>query len=100
VAWTTTFILVLLIAGMVGMQVLEMRKAAAVGAVPWMAVMGSALPLVDVLWKLSLLVATLSTVGIFLRLRTSSLTEIQLRLASLEEMLASQPDARSRGGSP
>jgi uncharacterized membrane protein len=38
---------------------------------------------------LGLLVAILSTVGIFLRLRTASLSEIQLRLAALEEMIAS-----------
>jgi hypothetical protein len=64
-----------------------------VGAVPWITVMGSAMPLVDVLWKLSLLVAAVSTVGIFLRLRTASLTEIQLRLAALEEMLAARADS-------
>jgi hypothetical protein len=46
------------------------------------------MPLFDVLWKLSLLVAGLSTVGIFLRLRTASLSEIQLRLAALEELVA------------
>jgi len=33
------------------------------------------------------LIATLSTIGIFLRLRTASLIEIQLRLAALEEIL-------------
>jgi hypothetical protein len=39
------------------------------------------------------LVATLSTIGIFLRLRTASLTEIQLRLAALEDVLGAQADA-------
>jgi hypothetical protein len=92
-AWATTFIIVLLVAVMTGISLVEMRKAQMLGAVPWMAVMASAMPLIDVLWKLSLLVAALSTVGIFLRLRTASLTEIQLRLAALEEMLASRPDS-------
>jgi hypothetical protein len=92
-AWVTTFIIVLLVAVMTGISVFEMRKAQMLGAVPWMTVMASAMPLIDVLWKLSLLVAALSTVGIFLRLRTASLTEIQLRLAALEEMLASKPDS-------
>src|ERR1700746_1191262 len=73
-AWITTFVIVLLVAVMVGIQVVEMAKAANAGAVPWMTVVGSAMPLVDVLWKLSLLVAALSTVAIFLRLRSSSLT--------------------------
>jgi hypothetical protein len=77
-------------------SVVEMTKAGLLGAVPWMTVMASAMPLIDVLWKLSLLVATLSTVGIFLRLRTASLTEIQLRLAALEEMIASRPDSPQR----
>ena len=93
-AWSTTVFLVLVVAAMVSVQVVEMTKAGLLGAVPWMTVMASAMPLVDVLWKLSLLVATLSTIGIFLRLRTASLTEIQLRLAALEEMIASQPDSR------
>ena len=52
----------------------------------------SAMPTVAVLGILSLLVATLSTVGIFLRLRTASLSEIQLRLAALEEMIVSHLD--------
>jgi hypothetical protein len=49
-------------------------------------------------WKLSLLVAGLSTVGIFLRLRTARLAEIQLRLAALEEMLAKAPEPPDSGG--
>ena len=97
-AWTLTFVLVLIIAVIVGVQVVGLVKAVMLGAVPWMAVMASAMPLVDVLWKLSVLVAGLSTIGIFLRLRTSSLAEIQLRLETLEQMLASKPDSASRGG--
>lgn len=51
------------------------------------AVYDAALPLVAVVGVLSLLIATLGTVGIFLRLRTASLSEIQLRLANLEDMV-------------
>ena len=93
IAWSVTFLLVLLVAGLVGMQATQMARAAQVGMVPWATVVGSVMPLIDVLWKLSLLVAGLSTVGIFLRLRTASLTEIQLRLAALEAMIASKPDS-------
>jgi hypothetical protein len=93
IAWSVTFGLVLLVAVLVGVQVTEFTKGARSGQVPWAVVIGSAMPLVDVLWKLSLLVAGLSTVGIFLRLRTASLTEIQLRLAALEAMIASKPDS-------
>ena len=94
IAWSVTFALVLLVAALVGVQVYDMTRLARVGAVQWSTVLGSAMPLIDVLWKLSLLVAGVSTVGIFLRLRTASLAEIQLRLAALEAMLASKPDVR------
>jgi len=60
-----------------------------------MTVAGMAMPLIGVLWTLSLLVSALTTVGVFLRLRTASLSEIQLRLAALEEMLTAQSDAPS-----
>ena len=92
-AWTTTFVVVLVIAVLVGLQVAALARAHMLGLESWSMVIASAMPLLDVLWKLSLLVAALSTVGIFLRLRTASLTEIQLRLAALEEMLAKGPDS-------
>lgn len=91
-AWTITFILVVILAVMVCVQVAQMAKGAMAGAVPWLAVVGVAMPLVIVVGLLSVLVATLSTIGMFLRMRTASLTEIQLRLAALEGMLASQGD--------
>jgi hypothetical protein len=53
---------------------------------------GAAMPGLIVLGLLSVLVATLSTIGVFLRLRTASLMEIQLRLAALEDMLGARPD--------
>jgi hypothetical protein len=92
-AWTTTFILVSLFAVIVGVQVVEMMAAVQAGVAPRAAIIGSAMPLLVVLGVLSLLIATLSTVGVFLRLRTASLAEIQLRLAALEDMLASRPDS-------
>jgi flagellar biosynthesis protein FliR len=88
-AWTVTFVLVIALAVMVSMQVAQMAKAALVGAVPWLAVLGVAMPLVIVLGILSVLIATLGTIGMFVRMRTASLTEIQLRLSALESMLAS-----------
>jgi len=100
VAWSVTFGLVLVVALMVGLQVSFFLRGAMAGEMPWAVVIGSTMPLIDVLWKLSLLVATLSTIAIFLRLRTASLAEIQLRLAALEEMVASRGDGRSRGESP
>lgn len=93
IAWSITLALVLLLGALVGMQVAELAKGAMVGAVPWMAVFGVAMPFVIVLGILSVLIATLSTVGVFLRMRTASLAEIQLRLAALEGMITSRADA-------
>jgi hypothetical protein len=90
VAWVITFVIVAVFTVMVGIQVAQIVRALGVGVVPFMAVVGAAMPLVIVLGFLALLIATLSTVGIFLRLRTASLTEIHLRLAALEEMLTAK----------
>jgi len=94
VAWSVTGILVLVLAILVGIQIYELTLGALVGAVPWMSVAGVAMPFVGTLGMLSVLVATVSTIGVFIRMRTSSLHEIQLRLAALEDLLA------SRGGTP
>jgi len=93
VAWTVTGVLALLLTILVGIQVWELTVGALAGAVPWMSVAGVTMPFVIALGMLTVLIATVSTIGVFLRMRTSSLHEIQLRLAALEEMLA------SRGGS-
>jgi uncharacterized BrkB/YihY/UPF0761 family membrane protein len=94
-AWTVTFLILLVFTTMIGSNVLHMAKAARVGAVSWSSVVGMAMPLIIVLGLLSLLVATLGTIGIFLRLRTASLAEIQLRLGALEDMLSARPDAKN-----
>lgn len=94
VAWTVTLVIVLIIAVMISLQIYQMLKVFGAGVVPLMSVVGAAMPLVGVLLFLSVLIATLSTVGIFLRFRTASLAEIQLRLAALEEILAARPDAQ------
>jgi len=94
-AWSVTIAIVLLFAVMIGLQVSETMSAVAVGAVPRGAIVGAAMPLIIVLGMLAILIATLSTVGIFLRLRTTSLSEIQLRLAALEDILASRPDPQT-----
>ena len=79
----------LVYAAIVIARIMDMMRLTAVGMAPPSAAIEAALPLVTVLGLLSVLVATLCTIGIFLRLRTASLTEIQLRLAALEDMLRS-----------
>lgn len=49
-------------------------------------------PLVISLGTVSLVLALASTMVIFLRVRTASLNEIQLRLAALEDMLVARAD--------
>ncbi|HEY2848682.1 MAG TPA: hypothetical protein VGI97_02305 [Gemmatimonadaceae bacterium] len=90
-AWTVTMVLVLALLGLELASALQMARAAMVGAVPWMTVLGSAFPGLIILGVLSVLIATLSTVAMFFRLRTATLDEIQLRLAALEEMIVNRP---------
>ncbi|HEY2164790.1 MAG TPA: hypothetical protein VGH04_12400, partial [Gemmatimonadaceae bacterium] len=68
-------------------HILMVKKRLELGVVGTLELYDSVLPLVAVVGVLAVLIATLSTVGVFLRLRTASLAEIQLRLANLEEML-------------
>jgi cytochrome bd-type quinol oxidase subunit 2 len=86
-AWTATFLVVLVYAAITAANVADAMRLVAVGAAMQGVVYQAAMPLVVVVGILSVLIATLTTVGVFLRLRTASLTEIQLRLAALEEML-------------
>lgn len=94
-AWAATFLVVIVFAINIGVQVSALARLAAVGAGDKRAVYDAAMPLVVVLGVLFLLIAVLATVGVFLRLRTASLTEIQMRLAALEAMLGRQGDRDS-----
>jgi hypothetical protein len=87
-AWALTFVTVGSFAGIIAMRLVHLAQLVAAGAGDRQALWEAAVPLVVVLGVLSLLVAVLATVGVFLRLRTASLVEIQLRLAALEAMLA------------
>ena len=86
-AWSVTGGAVLVYGAVTALHLWEMARHASEGVIPWAVVFEGAMPLVSVIGLLSLLIATLSTDGVFLRLRTASLSEIQMRLASLEEMV-------------
>lgn len=90
IAWSVTFAFVLLFAGLTLPGFIEMFHGALAGNLPWITVVGAATPFMSTVLLLSVLVAALSTVGVFLRFRSASLAEIQLRLAALEDMLASR----------
>jgi hypothetical protein len=89
-AWVGAGIVVLAASILIGLQAKEIFGGFIGGALPFSTVAGTLLPLIGMLWNLCLLVAALATVGVFLRFRSASLAEIQLRLAALEEMLASR----------
>ncbi len=92
VAWVITALLLIAYGTMISIEAIRMARLVALGA------MGKEVPLdvlsrfAAVLGGLSLLVAVLCTIGVFLRMRTATLAEIQLRLAALEDMLAKRGD--------
>jgi hypothetical protein len=101
VAWACTLLFTLVFAILTGLQTARvMVQFTRVPSDDWGTILQAAMiaqvlvPIVVVLMILSALIGTLSTVGIFLRLRTASLQEIQLRLASLEAMLTRDYSAR------
>ena len=91
-AWIATFALVLILGVFAGLTVAQFVRAALVGALPWMSAFSALIPFCIVCGVVTLLIATLSTVGIFLRMRTTTLLEVQARLAALEQMLATRGD--------
>ncbi len=95
--WGLTLLATSGYAVVVGREVMHAIQMRDVGAATDQAVMAAATPLVIALGVLALLVATLATVGVFLRFRTAALGEIQLRLALLEETL-SRPGPAAGGG--
>jgi hypothetical protein len=97
-AWIVVFLIGVLFTVMTGLQVAQFFPGATSGEIPWMVVVGLSMPLIITVGLVSVLVATLATIGVFLRLRTASLNEIQLRLAALEAMLADE--RREKNGAP
>ncbi|MGQ0562512.1 MAG: hypothetical protein ACT443_11635 [Gemmatimonadota bacterium] len=96
IAWTATFVVVLLFAGVLIIRVIHMIQLFGVGRLyDRLTIVNAAIPLLVVLGFLCVLVATLSTIGVFMRFRTASLAEIQLRLAALEEILINRKDSDS-----
>jgi len=91
-SWTITFLLVVALGAILVSQMIFVAKTLGGVGMGWHLALPLMMPLVISLGILSVLIATLSTVAIFLRLRTSSLNEIQLRLAALEDMIVARTD--------
>jgi hypothetical protein len=94
-AWIVTFMVIALYAVMVGVQAVTLIGQ---GGQEVFSLMGLTMlvnmiaPLLVVVGVTALLIAVLSTIGVFVRIRTASLAEIQLRLAALEHALTRQDD--------
>ncbi|HRP06856.1 MAG TPA: hypothetical protein PLL69_00075 [Gemmatimonadales bacterium] len=89
-AWAVTLVIAGGYAWLVWTQVAHARQLFAVGAATREEAMAAAIPLVLALGVLALLVAALSTIGVFLRFRGATMQEIQLRLAALERMVGNE----------
>ena len=91
VSWTITFLLVVALAAIKVSQTIFVAKTV-MGGMGWQMALPLMMPVIISLGVLTVLIATLSTVAVFLRLRTASLNEIQLRLAALEDMIVARTD--------
>lgn len=94
-AWVVTFVVLALYAVFVGVQAFVLVSNAGhhlFSVMAFTALVRTIAPLLVVVGVTALLVAVLSTIGIFVRIRTASLAEIQLRLAALERALTREED--------
>jgi hypothetical protein len=94
--WSLTGIVVLLLVAFGILQVRFAMQFVGGGTGGLGMAIGALVPIVLAVGAFCALGATLATIGLFLRMRSAPLHEIQLRLAALEELLtrASETDAR------
>ena len=89
VAWGVTMgvLLVFLVFTIIDItHTLQLYKS---GVVASQAIWRTLVPFAIILGSVSLIIAILATIGVFLRLRTTSLLEVQQRLANLEQLITS-----------
>jgi hypothetical protein len=87
-SWVVTFLVLIGFAVVVGDDASRALGLARAGLAPRGVILHALVPLFVVVGTASLLLALVSTAAVFLRQRTASLADIQLRLATLEAMLA------------
>ncbi len=91
IAWAVTLIMLgvlLIFWGMELSRTLGLYKA---GAVSYATVTAVMYTMVRVIGIFAFIIAIISTIGVFIRIRTTSLMEIQQRLANLEQMIINKP---------
>jgi hypothetical protein len=91
-AWAVTFLVLIGFGIVIGHEASRTLTLAREGMVTQQAVLESLVPLFVVVGVTSLLLALVSTAAVFLRQRTASLADIQLRLATLEAIVVNQAE--------
>lgn len=89
-AWSVTLIVLSIFLIFTVRDYLQMQELYNKGVVSQESVMDTVVPFLVILGSLSLIVGILATIGTFLRLRTTSMLEIQQRLANLEQIVTSE----------
>lgn len=87
IAWGSTLVMLLVFLSFTVIDLSRQIELYSKGVIPYASVLNAVVPFAVILGSLSLIIAILSTVGVFLRLRTTSLMEVQQRLANLEQMI-------------
>jgi|GEM_PF-1758838 len=93
IAWSVTGLSILFYGSIVLQQFLQYQRMVDSGRMPSGSEWAVLTPLVGVIGLVALFVAILATVGMFFRLRTSSLEELKVRLTSLEDLVLDHVDA-------
>lgn len=92
-AWTITGLAIAFYGTIVVQQFSQYQRMVANGIMPAGAEWATFTPLVGVIGLVALFVAVLATVGMFFRLRTSSLEELKVRLTALEDLVLDHVDS-------
>lgn len=95
VAWAMTFVLATIYAVLVVIEVVSLSKMMLGRNLPLLDLVAGVMPMVSSLAVVTLLIAALGSVSIFLRMRTVTLNELQLRLAALEDVLVAHSTSKT-----
>lgn len=89
-AWATTLIVLFIFLVFAILEFMASYKMYTSGRVKFSNVIDTLIPFLIIFGSIALIIAVLSTIAIFLRLRTANLLEVQQRLDSLEKMILSE----------
>ena len=90
IGWIGTVVMLLFFLTITLIDLSRMVERYDKGVVSRESVINTVVPFAIVLGGLCLIIAILGTIGVFLRMRTTSLLEVQHRLANLEQMVVAK----------